>query len=83
MTTQISFTMLDQDSGHLCRVQISGHSDLGSFNNNVEASSILTWEKADIASAACPADPGSLAMISITLAAVICDADESCSVNTA
>ena len=34
-------------------------------------------------SAACPAHPGSLEMISMTFAAVICDADEPCTVNTA
>ena len=34
-------------------------------------------------SAACPAQPGSLEMISMTFAAVICDADDLCSVNTA
>ena len=38
---------------------------------------------ADTTSAACPAHPGSLEMISITFAAVICDADDPCSVNTA
>ena len=31
----------------------------------------------------CPAQPGSLEMISMTFAAVICDADDPCSVNTA
>ena len=35
------------------------------------------------ASAAYPAHPGSLDMISMTFSAVICDVDESCSVNTA
>ena len=35
------------------------------------------------ASAACPAHPGSLDMISMTFAAVIFDADDPCSVNTA
>ena len=39
--------------------------------------------QADTASAACPAQPGSLEMISMTFAAVICDADDPCSVNTA
>ena len=76
--------MLDQEFGHLCfgrRIQISGHSDFGIFNN-VGASSILTRVQ-DIASAACPAHPGSLAMTTITFAAVICDADEPCSANTA
>ena len=38
---------------------------------------------ADIASAACPAHTGNLDMISMTFAAVICDADDPCSVNTA
>ena len=62
---------------------MSGHSDLGIFNN-FGASSILTWEKADTASAACAAHPGNLDMISMTFAAaVICDADDPCSVNTA
>ena len=36
-----------------------------------------------LASAARPAQPGSLDMISMILAAVICDADDHCSVNTA
>ena len=61
---------------------MSGHSDLGIFTN-FGASSILTWVQADTTSAACPAHPGSLDMISITFAAVICDADEPCSVKTA
>ena len=38
---------------------MSGHPDLGIFNK-FGASSIFTWEKADTASAACPAQPGSL-----------------------
>ena len=64
------------------RIQISGHSDFGIFIN-VGASSILTWVLADTASAACPAHPGSLEIMSMTFAAVICDADDPCSVNTA
>ena len=52
---------------------MSGHSIL---ENNYGASSIFTWVQADTASAACPAHPGSLDMISITFAAVIYDADE-------
>ena len=44
---------------------MSGHSDLGIFNN-FGASSILTWVLADTASAACPAQHGSLEMISMT-----------------
>ena len=51
--------------------------------NNFGASPILTWVLAETASAACPAQPGSLDMISMTFAAVICDADDPCSVNTA
>ena len=38
---------------------------------------------AETASAACPAHPGNLDMISMTFAAVICDADDPGSVNTA
>ena len=61
---------------------MSGHSDLGILNN-FGVSSILIWVSADTASAACPAQPGNLEMISMTFAAVICDADEPCSVSTA
>ena len=82
-TTQSS--IVDHDLHHFCRVRrilISGHSDLGIFNN-FGASSIFTWVLGDTASSARPADPGSLDMISVTFAAVICDADDPCSVNTA
>ena len=41
------------------------------FFNNLCASSILTWVQADTASAACPAQPGNLEMISMILAAAI------------
>ena len=61
---------------------MSGHSDFGIYNN-FGAISIFTWVSADTAPAACPAHPGSLDMISITFVAVICDADDPCSVNTA
>ena len=64
------------------RIQISGHSDFGFFNND-GASSIFTWVYADTASAACPAQPDSLEMMSMTFAAVIWDADDPCSVNIA
>ena len=50
---------------------------------NFGASSILSLVYADIASAACPAQPGNLLMISMTIVAVICDADYPCSLNTA
>ena len=49
---------------------MSGHSDFGIFNN-LGASSIFTRVLADTASAACPAQPGSLEMISMTFVAVI------------
>ena len=55
-------SILDNDLGHLCRgrrIQMSGHSDFGIFNN-LWASSIFTWVYADTASAACPEHPGSL-----------------------
>ena len=77
--------MLDHDFGHLCfgrRIQLTGHSDFG-MSNSDGASSFLTWVETDTASAACPLHPGSLAMTSISSAAVICDADEPCAVNTA
>ena len=61
---------------------MSGHSGFGIFNN-FGASSIFTWVQAKTASAACHAHPGSLDMISMTFAAVICDADDLWSVNTA
>ena len=41
-----------------------------------------TWVYADIASAACPSQSGSRTITSITSAAVICDVDESSSINT-
>ena len=44
---------------------------------------MLTWVQADSASTACPGHPGSLDMMSITFAAVICDADDRCSANSA
>ena len=61
--------MLDHDFGHLCfggRIQKSGHSDFGIFNN-VGASSILTWVQTDTASGPCPVEK-----MSMTCAAVIC-----------
>ena len=64
--------MLDHDFGHLCRgrrIRTSGHSDYGILSN-FGASSILTWVQADTASGACPSQSGSLAMTSITFAAL-------------
>ena len=76
--------MLEHDC-HLCfgrHIQISGQSDLG-ISNNVGASSTLTWVLAGTASAACPAHPSGLEIMSMTFATVICDADDPCSVNSA
>ena len=70
--------MSDHDLGHLCRggrVQMSGHSDFGKFQLCWSVHQFLTWEEADTASAACSAHPGCLA--------VMCDADEPCTVTTA
>ena len=61
---------------------MSGHSYLDIFNN-FGASSILTCVLTNTASAACRAHPGSLDMIFMIFAAVICDADDFFSVNTA
>ena len=55
------------DFGHLCRgrrIQISGHSDFGILSN-LGASYNFTWVYADTASAACPSQPGNLAITSI------------------
>ena len=44
---RLGSSILDHDFGHLCRgrrIQMSGHSDLGMFNN-CGASSIFTWEE--------------------------------------
>ena len=71
------------DFGHLCRgrrIQTSGHSDFG-ISSNLGAPFNFIRVYADPASAACPSQSGSLAII--TFAAVICDADEPCSVKTA
>ena len=78
-------SVFDHDLGHLScgiRVHKSGHSDLGILSR-LRASSIFTSVYADTASAACPSRPCSRPMTSITSAAVICDAHEPCSVNTA
>ena len=80
------FKMVAQDFClFLCRgrrIHTSGHSDFGILSN-MGASSIFTKVYADTASAACPSQSSSLAMTSITLAAVIWGADEPCSVKTA
>ena len=58
-----------------------GHSD-SRILTNFGASSSFTWVYADTTSLACP-HPGSLDITSRTLAAVMCDAEDPCSVNTA
>ena len=78
-------SMFDQDFGHLRlgrRIHESGHADFRILIN-LGASSISTWVYADAASAGCPSQSGTLAITSITFAAVIWDADEPCSVKTA
>ena len=50
---------------------MSGHSDLGIFSN-FGASSILTWVQADTASAAFPAHPGNLDMMSLCATVRLC-----------
>ena len=62
-------SILDHDFGHVCRgrrTQMSGHSDFEIFNN---FGSILHffWVWTDSASAACPAQPSNLEMISFWL----------------
>ena len=55
------------DFGHLCRgkrIQTSGHSDLGILSNLGE-SSHFTQVQADTACAACPSQPGNLAITSM------------------
>ena len=69
--------MFANDVGHLCggrRIQ-----------KYVDTVTLGFWEilVRRTASPACPAQSGSLAMTSVTFAAVICDADEPCSVKTA
>ena len=69
--------MSDHAFGHLCRrksIQISGHSDFLGIFSNFEASSILFFLSARRHCGSC---------VSTTFAAVIRDADELCSANTA
>ena len=73
-------SILEHDCGHFVSWQTSPN--VWTFRN-FGASSIFNLVKADTASAACPAHPGSLEMISMILAAVIWDAEDPCSVNTA
>ena len=77
--------MLDHDFGHMCfgrRIQISGHSDFAIFND-LGASSIFPACKLILRLLLVLRTTGSVAMASITVADVICDADEPCFVNTA
>ena len=74
--------MFDHDLGHLCRgmrTQMSGHFG---FLSSFGASSILLGCTQILRRLLVPLQPGSLEMISMTFAAVICDADEPSSVNT-
>ena len=63
--------MFAHDFGHLCRgrrIHTSGHSDIGILSN---------------LGAACSSQSGNLAITSITIAAIIRNADEPYSVKTA
>ena len=64
------------------RIHTSGHYDFGILCT-LEHPSFLTWVLADTASAACPSQSGNFATKSMTFAAVMCDADDPWSVNTA
>ena len=61
---------------------MSGHSDL-EFSIICEHLPFLLGYTPILRPAACPSQPGNLEMISMILAAVVCDADDPCSVNTA
>ena len=74
--------------GHLCRgirIQIFGHSDLGFFFFEQPGSILHFYLGVGrfTASAACPSQTGNLEITSKIFAAVICGADEPCSVHTA
>ena len=78
-------SILDHDLGHLCRgrrIQMSGHSGFGIFSN-LGPSSNFTWVHADNANAACLSQSGNFAITFMIFAAVICEADDPCSANTA
>ena len=72
--------LVDYFLGSLIRTE--GHSFSGSVNN-VAASLLLTCEYAEISSHASAATPGNREIVSRTIAAVMCEADVPCSVNTA
>ena len=61
---------------------MSGHSDL-EFLIICEHLPLSPGYKPILRLLPCPAHPGSIDITSITFAAVICDADDPCSVNTA
>ena len=78
-------SIFPHDFGHFCRgrrIPTSGHSDFGNFE---QSRSVLQFylSKTGTASAACPSQSGNLAITSITVAAVICDADDLCSEKSA
>ena len=75
LTKRLAICVVEDASKHLDILTLE-------FQATLERPPFLP-EKADAASAACPAHPGSLAMTSITFAAGICDADEPCSMNSA
>ena len=71
--TRTGLVLDEQRDGHLClgrRIQIFGYSDSG-FSEILERRLFLLECKLVTASAACPADPGSLPRTSISFVAVI------------
>ena len=67
----------------ICVVEdVSVHLDL-EFFATLERPPFFTWVSADTASAVCPAHPSNLAITSTICAAVFCETDDPCSVNTA
>ena len=84
-------SVFDHDFGHLCRgrrIDISGHSDFGILSN-LRESSVLTGCNRKLRrlyvlhNQEVSAQSRRLVMTSLTFEAVICNADEPCSVNTA
>ena len=78
--------MSDQYFGRLCRgrrSQKSGHTDFGMWTQIWSVLHLSSGASANTASAACPAQSSNLAITPTSFAAVICDAEEPCSVKTA
>ena len=75
-----------QDFGRLCRgtrIHTCGHSNLRMLEQSGSILHLLPWCMLTRRQLFCPSQSGSLSLTSIHFAAVICDADEPCSVNAA